>query len=117
MEVLNAPLKDPISMREFTSLRTRARRKIAKVPIVPASVGLKNPVIIPPITMPNTTKTTTASGITPSLSFHVDLAPGSYRRLKAYPSRYNPHEKNRYHERRYDPCKEKPAYGLLYSSP
>ena len=114
IEVFNAPLKDLMIIPELTSLRTRARRKIATVPIVPDSVGLKKPVIIPPMTMPKIMPTINASGITANLSFQVAFsALGAIAGLASYPSGYNCHKKSRYHERRHNPCKEEPAYGLL----
>ena len=86
MEVFNAPLKDLIIISLLTSLRTRARRNIATVPIVPDSVGLKKPVIIPPITMPKIMQTINASGITSEPFFPCCLfCLGSYCRLYSLP--------------------------------
>src|SRR5512136_2495695 len=45
MEVLKDPRKEATSIFELISLLTKARRKTATVPMVPASVGLKKPVI------------------------------------------------------------------------
>ena len=75
IEVFNAPLKDFMIMVLLTSLRSKARRKIATVPIVPDSVGLKKPVIIPPMTILKITKMINASGMATNRSFHVAFSP------------------------------------------
>ena len=73
MAVFREPLIDFLIISKLTSRRSRAMRNTATVPIVPASVGLKNPNIIPPMTMPKTIRTTSTSGSTTKRSFQPDL--------------------------------------------
>jgi hypothetical protein len=69
------------SVRDFTNPPrpmprcATASRITAKVPTLPASVGVKKPFISPPMITTNTSSTHTTSGSEARRSFHVDLAP------------------------------------------
>src|SRR4030042_1710507 len=65
-------LKNPLSVRSF--LRTDKRRT-AKVPTLPASVGRKNPFMRPPTTKRKIRTIHPTSGRELILSNHVDLFP------------------------------------------
>ncbi len=65
---LTKPLK-------LMSLFITDKRSTAKVPTLPASVGVKNPSIRPPTTRTKIRATQKISGRDATLSFHVDFSP------------------------------------------
>src|SRR5512139_999347 len=60
---------------KLMSLLIMERRSTAKVPTLPASVGVKNPCIRPPTTRTKIRATQKISGRDATLSFHVDFSP------------------------------------------
>src|SRR3990172_7533631 len=68
-------LNDRINPFRSMSLLAMDSRSTAKVPTLPASVGVKNPFISPPTTTRKMIKTHNRSGRDANLSLQVDLAP------------------------------------------
>src|SRR5512135_1720156 len=60
---------------QLSSLLIRARRRTAKVPTLPASVGVKNPFMSPPMTRRKMIPTDRTSGREAIRSFQEDLLP------------------------------------------
>src|SRR3990172_10665982 len=65
-------LINPLKLMSFLAMD---KRRTAKVPALPASVGVKKPFDIPPVTMMKITITHITSLSDTHLSFHVDLSP------------------------------------------
>src|SRR4030043_673111 len=59
---------------KLISLLARDNRRTAKVPALPASVGVNNPFDIPPVTIKKMIRTQITSWRDVHLSFHVDLS-------------------------------------------
>src|SRR4030042_616380 len=66
---------DLINPLKLMSLLTTDKRRTAKVPALPASVGVKKPHDIPPVTIKKIRITHITSLRDTHLSFHVDLSP------------------------------------------
>src|SRR4030042_5565491 len=66
---------DLINPLKLMSLLATDKRSTAKVPTLPASVGVKNPCMSPPITSRKMTTTQMISGVDFHLSFQVDFSP------------------------------------------
>jgi hypothetical protein len=79
IRTMQAVRRDSLSdlMYPFKSMSLLAivNRSTAKVPTLPASVGVKNPFIRPPITTRKMITTDNTSGRDANLALHVDLSP------------------------------------------